>query len=290
MFTRFPLLGAGWGQFSWHHFEYQALESGAAPLGLFNHAHNIVLHLLAETGAVGALIVVGGALWWLWGLRRAALTLEHWWMLVLLVVIGIHSMLELPLWSAYFLGMVALLLGVGVTRCVTLGSRRIGRLAALLVIAAGTLNALSLAYGYRDFERLFTRQADKLGDPQLVALLSRAQADPLLEPYAELVASFGIKVNRENLKEKLELNRRVMHFAPIEDVVYRQALLLALNGETDAALRQFRGAMRVYSAGLPSAKAGLRELAAKYPEEFTPLLELAVRNAVETRDPPVVPQ
>lgn len=286
MFTRFPLLGAGWGQFSWRHFEYQALASGAAPLGLFNHAHNIVLHLLAETGVAGALLVAGGALWWLRGVPRATLAFEYWWLLALLGVIGLHSMLELPLWSAYFLGIAALLLGLGATRLVTLGLRRIGRLAALLVIMAGAFNALSLGYGYRDFERLFTKESDALGDPQLVTLLSRAQADPVLEPYAELAASFGIKVSREKLKEKLELNNRVMHFAPIEDVVYRQALLLALNGEPAAARRQFGLAARVYPAAIPSVTAGLRELAVKYPEEFTPLLELATATAAEARDPP----
>ncbi len=287
MFTQFPLLGAGWGQFSWHHFEYQALESGAVSLGMFNHAHNILLHLLAETGITGASLIAGGALWWLWELRRATLTLEHWWMLALLAVIGIHSMLELPLWFAYFLGIVALVLGLGAGRVVTLGLRRIGHIAALLVMVAGAFNALSLAYGYRDFERMFIKkETDALSDQQLVALLSRAQTDPILEPYVELAASFAIKVSRENLREKLDLNSRVMRFAPIEDVVYRQALLLALNGEPGAAQRQFTRAARVYPAGLPSVTAGLRELAVKYPEEFTPLLELKAAKAAAARDVP----
>ncbi len=286
MFTQYPLLGAGWGQFLWHHFEYQALESGAAPLGPFNHAHNIVLHLLAETGVAGALLIAGGALWWLWGLRRATLTLEHWWLLALLGVIGVHSMLELPLWSAYFLGIVALVLGLGANRFVSLELQRIGRLAALLVIVAGALNALGLAYGYRDFERLFKKEAKTLSGKQLAALLSRAHADPVLEPYAELVMSFGIITGRENLRENLKLNSRVMRFEPNESVVYRQALLLAMNGEPDAAQRQFKGAARAYPGGIQRAVTSLRELAVKYPEEFTPLLELAVAKAAESRDPP----
>jgi len=287
MFTRFPLLGAGWGQFSWHHFAYQALESDAAPLGLFNHAHNIVLQLLAETGIAGAFLIIGGVSWWLWQWRRATLTLEHWWMLALLGVIGIHSMLELPLWFAYFLGVAALVLGMGASGIAAPALQRIGRIAVLMVILAGAVNALSLVYGYRDFERLFIKkETDALSDPQLNALLARAQADPVLEPYAELAASFGIPVNREKLKEKLALNSRVMHFAPIEDVAYRQALLLALTGDSGAAQRQFRHAARVYPESLNGATAGLRELAVKYPEAFTPLLELAVAKAAEARDPP----
>lgn len=285
-FAQSPLLGVGWGQFSWHHFNYQALESGNAPLGLFNNAHNIVFQLLAETGVAGALLVVSGTLWWLWGLRRATLALEHWWLLALLGVIGIHSMLELPLWYAYFLGIVAVVLGLGETRVVALGLQRIGSIAALLVILAGTFNVLSLGYGYRDFERLFTKKADTLGGPQLAALLSRAYADPVLEPYAELAASFGILVNRENLREKLELNSRIMHFLPTEDVVYRQILLLAMNGEPAAAQRLYGRAIRAYPAEVSGVTARLRELSVKYPEEFTPLLELAVAKAAKARDLP----
>ncbi|MBI1966222.1 MAG: O-antigen ligase C-terminal domain-containing protein, partial [Betaproteobacteria bacterium] len=116
MFLAAPVLGAGYGQFAWNHFEYTATEGmGAAP-GIFNHAHNIVFHLLAETGCIGALIVTGAALVWLADLRHARLDLDRWWILALLAVIGIHSLLEFPLWYAYFLGVAALLLGLGAER------------------------------------------------------------------------------------------------------------------------------------------------------------------------------
>ena len=37
--------------------------------GLYGHSHNIVLQLLAETGLVGAFVIVGAVLIWLAGLR-----------------------------------------------------------------------------------------------------------------------------------------------------------------------------------------------------------------------------
>ncbi|MDP1716575.1 MAG: Wzy polymerase domain-containing protein, partial [Burkholderiales bacterium] len=130
------------------------------------------------------------------------------------------------------------------------------------------------------------KEAKTLSGKQLAALLSRAHTDPVLEPYAELVMSFGIITGRENLRENLKLNSRVMRFAPNESVVYRQALLLAMNGDPDAAQRQFKGAARAYPGGIQRAVTSLRELVVKYPEEFTPLLELAVAKAAESRDPP----
>lgn len=288
MFTQFPLLGAGYGQFAWHHFEFQTMFPVAIALGPFNHAHNIVLHLLAETGFMGALLIAGGASLWLWGLRLVTLDLEHWWLLGLLAVIGIHSMLELPLWYAYFLGVAAIAFGIGATQLVSLRLQRIGYLAALLVLAAGAVNALSLLHGYRGFERLFTGSAGVLDTPQLSDILLQAQRDPVLEPYAELAASFGIAIERVGLREKLELNGRVMRFAPIDVVVYRQAMLLAMNDEQQAAQRQFKSAARVYPHELPSTTVKLRELAGKYPGEFKPLLELAVAESIDPRERPGV--
>ena len=278
-FTQAPLLGVGWGQFAWYDFEFKALFGVRHASEPFNHSHNLVTQLLAETGLAGTLLITGGALLWLWDLRKARFDLEHWWLLALVATLGIHSLLEYPLWHAYFLGMAAIALGIGATRFVTLGLQRMGHLVALLVISVGAVNALSLLYSYRGFERLFTQKPAMPDARQLDTILSQAYRDPVLEPYAELTASFGITVDRDNLREKLESNHRVMHFAPIDEVVYRQALLLAMNGESEAALRQFERAMRVYPGELQNAIAKLRELVVKHPDEFKPLLESAIAKS-----------
>src|SRR5690606_32076970 len=80
---------------------------------MHEHAHNIFIHLLAETGIAGALLLLAGVWAWLRGFQWRNITPEGWWLLALLAIIGIHSLLEYPLWYAYFLGPVALLLGVG---------------------------------------------------------------------------------------------------------------------------------------------------------------------------------
>jgi O-antigen ligase len=112
MFMRAPWIGVGWGQFPWNDFEYRALHGRFIATWPFNHAHNIVLHLLAETGLVGTLLIAGAAALWLRGLRHAAIDLPHWWLAVVIGVIAIHSLVEHPLWYAYFLGMAAVALGL----------------------------------------------------------------------------------------------------------------------------------------------------------------------------------
>jgi O-antigen ligase len=283
IFLQAPFLGVGWGQFAWHYFEHQAqFGPGIASLPL-NHAHNIVLQLLAETGIAGTLLFLGAALHWLWGQRRVLLDLDRWWLFALLAVIGIHSLLEYPLWYAYFLGVAAILLGLGSERNHTMDLGRIGRPAALVVLAAGAFALYSVSNSYRDFERLFVLGAAMPEENEVAAILSRAYRQPVLAPYANVAVSFGIDVDRNGLREKLEFNGRVMRFAPLDVVVYRHAMLLALAGEREAARNQLVRAARAYPGVLPAAIKTLREQAGRYPVELTPLLELAISKNAQLR-------
>ncbi len=60
-------------------------------------------------------------------------------------------------------------------------------------------------------------------------------------------------LNREQIDDKLAFNAQVMCFAPSADVVYRQAILLALKGEQEAAREQWDLA----EANFPSHRGGM---------------------------------
>lgn len=287
MFLDAPVLGAGFGQFAWNHFVYQA-ESGALTTPqVFNHAHNIVLQLMAETGAVGAAVVVGATALWLVDLRRVRFDSGQWWLLTLLAVLGIHSLLEFPLWYAYFLGVAALLLGLGAQRTFRVRFAGVARALVGLALAAGGVNLIAVIGPYRDFERLVFDVGPKAdrrsGEEAFARAMMRVHREPLLTPYVELAFAMGAPVDESGLQEKLALATRAMHFAPVEGVVYRQALLLALAGEREAARAQLARASRVYPEGARTAAAELEALARNRPAEFTPLLELTAAKAKEGR-------
>ena len=90
-------------------------------------------------------------------------------------------------------------------------------------------------------------------------------------------------MDRERLREKLELNSQVMRFAPIASIVYRQAVLLALAGEREAAERQFVRAASVYPGDLETAIKIMSEVAERHPAELTPLIKLAALKLAEWR-------
>lgn len=287
MFLGAPILGAGWGQFSWHHFLGQASTGAGAAPGLFNHAHNLALHLLAETGMIGFLVIFGAGIIWLFDLRKIAMDARWWWLLAVLAVIAIHSMLEYPLWYSYFLGPAVLLLGLGSQLSINVRFQGALRLTVAGCILAGLLPLFGVLAPYRDFERLlFTPESEaaaRSDDRLLGAAIAHVHREPLLTPYAELAIAYSVPVTREKLPEKIEFMARAMRFAPVSVVAYRHALLLALAGDSAGAAQQLERSMAAYPADVGEMTAQLETLARTHPTQFTPLLELAAAKSAELR-------
>ncbi len=106
-----PWSGVGWGNFN---FAWTLTPFPHRPVAFFDHTHDLVLQLLVELGIPLGLAVcaaLGWALWRAWlGARRAvaaeappgAAVLRAA-ALMMVVLILVHSLLEYPLWYAYYL-------------------------------------------------------------------------------------------------------------------------------------------------------------------------------------------
>ncbi len=106
LITANPLTGVGWGEFN---FAWSLTPFPTRPIAFFDHTHNLPAQLAVELGLPWAGAVLGLLAWALWRgwrgavnsqgddapLRRAAL--------MIVLTIGLHSLLEYPLWYAYFL-------------------------------------------------------------------------------------------------------------------------------------------------------------------------------------------
>ena len=250
MWSRSPLLGVGFGQYAGVFFE-QAAELSQYHISHYDrNSHNALTNLLAETGLVGAGLVCAGLGSWFWGLRRRlAVSAESWWMLCLLSVLFLHSMVEYPLWHADFLGVAAILLGMGSERCLRLQLTALSRFAFPVMVAAGVFALGSVLHAYRDLELAMYPPVLPKNRQEVVErneALLKLHRDTLLAPYVELTYAGIIVANRNNLEDKLALNRRVLRLLPAPELAYRQVLLLALNGERAAALLQLDRAVAVF--------------------------------------------
>jgi len=266
MFRSAPALGVGVGGFPFAFLEQGARFAELGIPGQERNAHNLVAHLAAETGIAGAACVLAALVLWLWGALAAPLDRERWWIIGAVGVVLLHSLVEYPLWYAHFLGPFALLVGLGEARAFAPRNRRlaIATAAAVVVLGAAVLGSLWRGYGeLRRWIYLVPEQA--LNDPAVVRRQAEAveRLHPtLLGPYVELALASTLRMDGANLAAKLELNGRVLRFAPIAPVVFRQIVLLAAAGRNAEATRLLDAAAVLHPNDLDAFAADVERLAA----------------------------
>lgn len=146
-----PWFGWGWGDLDYAH--YMTLYEGARFCDILDNAHNLPLHLAVELGTPAALLACGGAVWVVargkpWA--EADATRQMAW--AVLAVIGIHSMLEYPLWYGPFQLALGLCLGLLWPAVPDGSARREFTLVASRMLSA--LVCVACAYAFWDYRRV----------------------------------------------------------------------------------------------------------------------------------------
>ena len=289
IFAQYPLFGAGFGQFAWQHLQLAADLRNPAISGLYNNAHNIVLQLAAETGLAGLAVLCATVGLWVWRafVRRAEFTTEHWWGYAVLAVLAIHSLLEYPLWYAYFIGIAAILLGALDGAGYKLELRSVGRLSVAAILLLG---AISLWQGLQSYRHLENALSARNIAASAVAASTRAQDEllatldyPLFSSYGQLFIAGMMEPSIDHLAQKLTLNEHALRFIPTATLSYHQVWLLALADRLPAARELLEKVIWAYPAEYPRARAELAQLATHQPERFQPLLEFASLKYEEYR-------
>jgi len=286
MFLNAPVLGVGYRHFGWNHFELQARIAEPRMLGFTDHAHNLLLHVMAEFGLIGLCVLLLFAFLWIAALARQPRTASMWWIWAAALVGALHSMLEYPLWYTFFLGFAALILGLGEGRTVKLQFGQSGRGGTIVILGLLALGWLGTIQLFRDYLVLENFLAFRYRYMHATADINKRAKDMLMEvhrtsllaPLVELGLARTISVDTDHLKDKLAVNGRAMHLYPIDDVVYRQAMLLALNGEQDEAERLWTLATLSYPEELEMATLVVRRRIEDGLDNLRPLLEYAERT------------
>lgn len=109
-----PLTGWGWGHLDEAHF--LRLYAGRRFCEILDNAHNLPLHLAVELGVPVAAGLLALCLWGVWkGRPWAEQDRNRIWAWAMLALIGVHSLVEYPLWYGPFqvLALIAVILLVG---------------------------------------------------------------------------------------------------------------------------------------------------------------------------------
>ena len=250
-----PWTGWGLGELDYAH--YANLYEGERFCDILDNAHNFPLHLAVELGLPAALLAVTGIGWFVYRCApwRAKDPLHQlaWTVLVLL---GLHSMVEYPLWYAPFHMAAALCVLFVVTdqgakeaatRSDWTAGVHPGRIAGGLVLAA----AMALAWDdYRRVSQAYLPYEER--DPGTRD--APARASPSWSPFRsqELFAKVTTtSLTRANAQQMALDAARLLHYSPEPRVIEILIESLLLTGDETAA----RWHMARYRAAFPASYA-----------------------------------
>lgn len=283
LFFDAPIAGVGAGGFPGAAFE-SGLDPSLTRSGeVWTSPHNLPLHLLAETGAPGAILVLGGL--YLWASKlvrryRADPQPALWWIIAAAGVELIHSLFEFPMWSAHFLGITALVMGAGTgSHPGAAAMSRPSRVGAGVACAA---LAVVLGVLLRDYVRL---DAARITGTTALTLAPAAQARQdaatmhglatgLLAPVAELWIFLGAPLDRNQLADKLAMSERVARYWPANAVVVRRAVFLALDGQAEKAGDLIARALRTFPGRAVATRSILEQAHPADPRAIEPMLAM----------------
>jgi O-antigen ligase len=243
LIAREPWLGVGFGEFN---LAWTLTPFPGRPTAFFDHAHNLPLHLAAEIGLPLALLVTGllmVALWRIWRVAPAAdaaQAVAQRSAAVMLLLIGVHSLLEYPLWYAYFLLPTAWLYGFGLGRPApaSAGPARWPRALA----AAGVLLVAGAALTLADYLRVAAVFASSHARMTLAERIADGRRSLLFAHHADYADVTTYAPPLDGARAFAE----APHYLLDTRLMMAWATALAASGQTDAArhlaarLREFR--------------------------------------------------
>jgi O-antigen ligase len=230
-----PWWGWGWGETDYAHFMtgYSSLRF----CDMLDNAHDFPLHLALEFGVPFALAVV--AISTVWVLRRTPWTEQHPWRVMawcLLVVLGLHSALEYPLWYGPF--QMTLGLAVGLLWMPFLGPRsenikQEGQVGPMCVAAMLFIGCLYAAWDFNRVGQIY-RQATSRDAAYRENPLHHAKQSWLFKNQADFAELTTQTITADNAAEIYPKAVRLMHYSPEARVVQRvidSAKLLGHDGQ-----------------------------------------------------------
>ena len=238
-----PWLGWGWGETDVAHF--MTAYPGARFCDMLDNAHNLPLHLAVELGLPLAVLLLGMGV--LWVLRRRPWRETDAWRSMawgVLWVIGLHSLVEYPLWYGPFQMTAGLAVGLlwrqasdAPLSAADMAHRVPSSRAQLVAISVACALFLGCLYAAWDFNRVAQiyrapAQRDALyrDDP-----MQHANASWLFRNQAEFAKLTTQEVSTDNAQEVFDLAARVMHYSPEPRVVQRWIDSATLLGQDDLA-------------------------------------------------------
>ncbi len=243
-----PLLGWGWRGLAYAH--YSTDFSGNRFMEMLDNAHNLPLHLAVELGLPVALIFCGGVVWLIWKNKPWTETQPDrqlaW---GILMVIGIHSLVEYPLWYGPFFMTALICVGIlcvdlwrnwllaltkSTQSAINLGIKGLG-----LLLMAYTIFA---AFDYHRVSQIYL-PPDQRSTWYADDALGAAKRSVLFQSHAKFAELVITPLSRETAPRILALSSELVVWSPEPRVIEKlieSAVMMQLDELAAFHLRRYR--------------------------------------------------
>ncbi len=241
LISQHPWVGVGWGQLN---FAWTLTPLAHRAPDVFDHAHNLPLHLAAELGLPLTLMVTMVLFAALWGTRLAVKSAAGGTIALLIATMLLHSFFEYPLWFSYFLLPTAVLLslllavevGPEMTAVALVHNReepalRSHRGPLRNGVAVGALLLIgSVGYAIREYQKVAAIHAAVAHPETLPRAIERARSSRLFGHFGDYAA-----IMLAGDAAAPELFARPMRHLIDERLLSAYALMLARTGDQQRA-------------------------------------------------------
>ena len=235
-----PWLGVGFGEFN---FAWSLTPFPQRTVGFADHSHNLPLQFLAELGLPLGATVLALLGWALWSAGQncsksavdhgAASPLRAALFMVLLVLV--HSLLDYPLWYAYFLLPAAFAFGLCLGGTATADTASAGPLQharpSFKLGPAALVMLLGTAFSIYDYHRIVALTSPKENAVPLVERIAAARSSVYYGHHAEYAMTL---VSKDDL-EVLLAAQRAAHLVLDNRLLQAWATALSAIGDTERA-------------------------------------------------------
>lgn len=262
-----PWFGAGWYEFG----PQQVMVGADFPPSIYSqHAHNLVLNFAAEVGwPITGLIFGALGYWFFRACLQRDIPKEIGFATLFFIAVLIHSMAEFPLWYAYVLLPVALMMGM--VHQVQFGTRE-RALPRIFIMALFCLLSAGLVAIATDYRRLVVNFR-ALGWESLGLKADEGtthKPELTLFPHFYDYFRFAKTKAREGMSPQeiafMERTAKRFGYAP---VLMRMSLVYGLNGRPDDAVRAMATISRLHPGGYEEAYYAWKNMADAAPEKYT---------------------
>nr|WP_283254368.1 O-antigen ligase family protein [Ramlibacter paludis] len=247
-----PIAGWGWGELDYAHYLHLY---GDAPrfCDILDNAHNLPLHVAVELGVPAALLLCAAIAWGVLRAQPWRETEPHrqlaW---CVLAVLGIHSLLEYPLWYGPF--QIALGLALGLLARPGVAARAIAARTRAVVAAAGVALLAYAAWDYERVSQIYLEPEQRLSfwREDTASVVGRSWLFSGQARFAQLTLS---TLSRDNLAWMDKTAQAMLHYSPEPRVIEKVIEAATMAGRYDDAVLH----LARYRAAFPQDYAKWRE-------------------------------